>query len=171
MPETQVIAMDQFLVILNMTKRKIVDSKSQLLETIDSQREGFEDNSQREGFEDNSQREGLNQTKTAIVIANFMPSNLTLKAVKGVIVMDSEGNVLVSKYYDQTVSEKNLFEKTRKSTGDIIMYENMIVIYRPVVDLVFYLLGGVDENEVMLQGALNAFIDALTILLKFPILT
>jgi hypothetical protein len=122
---------------------------------------------------------GWIQTKTAIIIviissdkrSNFMPSNLTLKAVKGVIVMDSEGNVLVSKYYDQTVSEKNLFEKTRKSTGDIIMYENMIVIYRPVVDLVFYLLGGVDENEVMLQGALNAFIDALTILLKFPILT
>jgi hypothetical protein len=36
-----------------------------------------------------------------------------------------------------------------------------------VVDVFIYLIGGVDENEVMLANALSAIVESLTILLKY----
>ena len=50
--------------------------------------------------------------------------------------------------------------------GDVILLDKMLVLYKSVVDLFFYVLAGTDENEVMLSGVLGSFQDALSILLK-----
>ena len=40
------------------------------------------------------------------------------------------------------------------------------MVYRHSLDLIFYLLGPPSENEIMLNTALLAFFDSITILLK-----
>lgn len=50
--------------------------------------------------------------------------------------------------------------------GDIILYDSYLVVYRHSLDLIFYLLGPPSENELMLNAALVAYFDALSIQLK-----
>eukprot|EP00842_Homolaphlyctis_polyrhiza_P000240 jgi/Hompol1/1216/HPOL_001058-RA len=110
--------------------------------------------------------------------------NLSLVAVKGVVVLDSEGQRVLAKYYpgsassatslkdakEQRIFEKALFDKTRRLNSEIILYDNHIVVYRPVVDVFVYLFGNPDENELLLHSVLVAFTEALAILFKFVLL-
>ena len=50
--------------------------------------------------------------------------------------------------------------------GDIILYDGHLAVYKHSLDLVFYLLGGAAENELMLSAALGAFSDAVHMLLR-----
>lgn len=43
----------------------------------------------------------------------------------------------------------------------------MLVLYKPVVDVMVYVLGGLDENEIMLQSVLVGYVEALSSGLKF----
>ncbi|KAJ3325379.1 Coatomer subunit zeta-1 [Boothiomyces sp. JEL0866] len=124
----------------------------------------------------------LAKYKKISILKNFKPKkaivmvktwcNLTLKSIKSVFIFDSEGKKLLSKYYypiepkDAQKLEKNLFDKTRRTNSDIILFDNLVVVYKPVVDLFIYVVGGLDENEIMLVGVLNCFIDACSNLLK-----
>ncbi|RKP04526.1 Longin-like domain-containing protein [Thamnocephalis sphaerospora] len=93
-------------------------------------------------------------------------SNLSLYAVKAVLILDADGQRLLAKYYphatefaalkDQRAFEKSLFEKTRRTN----------ICYRSVVDVYVYVVGVAEENEIILSTALNAFVDALDILLR-----
>jgi len=51
--------------------------------------------------------------------------------------------------------------------GDVILFENMLVLYKPVVDVFIYILGGLDENEIMLQSVLLGFVEAVSSGLKY----
>jgi coatomer subunit zeta len=51
-------------------------------------------------------------------------------------------------------------------TGDIILYDGHLAVYKHSLDLIFYMLGGSLENELMLHSALSAFMDALHQLLR-----
>ena len=51
-------------------------------------------------------------------------------------------------------------------TGDIILYDGHLSVYKHSLDLIFYMLGGPLENELMLHSALNAFMDAIHLLLR-----
>lgn len=110
-------------------------------------------------------------------------SNLTLYSVSGFIILDSDGNRVLAKYYkpkyqpqlenkalttlkDQRAFEKGLWEKTKKPGGDIIIYDNHLVLYKHSLDVIFYILGGTNENELMLHSALTAFFDALSLLVR-----
>ena len=50
--------------------------------------------------------------------------------------------------------------------GDIILFEGRLAIYKASTDLIFYIIGSADENELMLSLALNSFHDALSVLLR-----
>lgn len=50
--------------------------------------------------------------------------------------------------------------------GDIILYESHLVLYKHSLDLIFYLIGPATENELMLNTALQAFFDAVSLLLR-----
>jgi len=56
--------------------------------------------------------------------------------------------------------------KDQKAGGDIILYDTYLAVYRHSLDLVFYILGPPSENELMLNAALVAYFDALSILLR-----
>ncbi|KAJ8326048.1 hypothetical protein BDV3_003873 [Batrachochytrium dendrobatidis] len=101
-------------------------------------------------------------------------ANMSLVSIKAAIVLDSEGHRVMAKYYsseypnskEQKTFERNLFDKTRKLSSEIILFDNLIIVYKSVVDLFFYFVGSTDENEIMLNSVLQGFSDALSILLK-----
>lgn len=84
---------------------------------------------------------------------------------------------------EQRAFEKGLWQKTKKAggtrnnislkllsadreIGDIILYDAHLAVYKHNLDLIFYLIGGPSENELMLGSALNAFSDAVSMLLR-----
>lgn len=66
----------------------------------------------------------------------------------------------------QKAFEAGLLAKTAKQTGDIILYDNQIVLYKQEGDLMLYLLGGTQENEILLYNALLALRDSLHLLFR-----
>ncbi|KAH9275440.1 hypothetical protein BASA83_002214 [Batrachochytrium salamandrivorans] len=101
-------------------------------------------------------------------------ANMSLVSVKAAIVLDSEGQRVMAKYYstdypstkDQKTFERSLFDKTKKLSSEIILFDNLIIVYKSVVDLFIYFVGSTDENEIMLHSSLQGFSDALSILLN-----
>jgi hypothetical protein len=59
-----------------------------------------------------------------------------------------------------------LLEKTVKSTADIILYDNHVVVFKAEGDVLLYVVGGLDENEMMLWQVVLALRDTLGMLLK-----
>lgn len=77
--------------------------------------------------------------------------------VKGMAILDNDGNRILAKYYDKNVFptpkeqrnfEKNLFNKTHRASAEIIMLDGLTCVYRSNVDLFFYVMGSSHENEV-----------------------
>lgn len=66
----------------------------------------------------------------------------------------------------QKTFEKGLLEKTAKQAADIILYDNRIVLYKSESDVMMYVVGGVDENEIMLYNVILALRDSLHLLFK-----
>ena len=67
----------------------------------------------------------------------------------------------------QKAFEKGLSEKTAKQTSDIILYDNKVVVFKTEGDVMLYVVGGANENEIMLYSVTLALRDALAILLKY----
>jgi coatomer subunit zeta len=51
-------------------------------------------------------------------------------------------------------------------SGDIIVYDSHLAVYKHSLDLILYFIAGQAENELMLSCALHALSDALTMLLR-----
>jgi len=93
----------------------------------------------------------------------------SLYTVKAIIILDNDGQRLVGKYYDDQFStikeqkefEKNLFAKTNKQNGEIIMLENLTIVYKNNLDVFYYVVGSTSENEIMLVSVLNCLFDSL----------
>jgi len=66
----------------------------------------------------------------------------------------------------QKAFEKGLLEKTAKQTGDIILYDNRLVLYKTESDVMIYVVAGQDENEIMIYNAILALRDSLHLLFK-----
>ncbi|CAF1214487.1 unnamed protein product [Adineta ricciae] len=98
----------------------------------------------------------------------------SLYVIKGIIILDNDGNRLLAKYYNQSYTtikeqkefEKSLFNKTHKGSGDVILLDNWTIVYRNNVDLLFYVVGSTDENELMLNSVLTCLFDSLSTMLR-----
>ena len=125
-----------------------------------------------------------------------MPSNMSLFSVNAVLILaadDSSAPRVFAKYYaaphpptgtpsnstnypganpypnlkEQKAFEKGLLDKTAKQNSDIILYDNRVVVFKMESDVMLYVVGGADENEVLLYNVVLALRDSLNILLKF----
>ncbi|KAM6042302.1 coatomer subunit zeta-2 isoform 2-T2 [Chlamydotis macqueenii] len=104
-------------------------------------------------------------------LGNREPSLYTVKAL---LVLDSLGQRLLAKYYDGTFPtaqaraafERSVFSRTHRAGGEIACLEGLTVVYRSSVDLFFYVVGGCQENELMLSAVLSCLLDALGHLLR-----
>ncbi|XP_072933905.1 coatomer subunit zeta-1 isoform X2 [Epargyreus clarus] len=98
----------------------------------------------------------------------------TLYLVKGMCILDNDGNRILAKYYDKDVLppkeqkafEKNLFNKTHRANAEIIMLDGLTCVYKSNVDLFFYVMGSSHENELILQSVLNTLYESVSILLR-----
>ncbi|XP_026387357.1 coatomer subunit zeta-1-like isoform X1 [Papaver somniferum] len=102
----------------------------------------------------------------------------TLPLIKNILLLDSEGKRVAVKYYSddwptnsaKLAFEKAIFTKTQKTNArteaEIAMFENHIVVYKFIQDLHFFVTGGDNENELILATVLQAFFDAVALLLR-----
>ncbi|KAG6136235.1 hypothetical protein E4U35_008140 [Claviceps purpurea] len=119
-----------------------------------------------------------------------MSPGMTLFSVQAVLILGTEdGARILTKYYSsphgagsgaggagstspyadlkaQKAFEKGLIEKTAKQTGDIILYDNRIVLYKLESDVMIYVVGSLDENEILLYNAVLAIRDSLHLVFK-----
>ncbi|KAK3060662.1 hypothetical protein LTS18_008038 [Coniosporium uncinatum] len=122
-----------------------------------------------------------------------MAPNMSLFSVNAILILSADdGSRILAKYYnaphppqgtpahstnypganpypnvkDQKAFEKGLFEKTAKQTSDITLYDNRIVVFKMESDIMMYVVGGAEENEIMLYNVILALRDSLSILLK-----
>jgi len=122
-----------------------------------------------------------------------MPSNMSLFAVNAILILSTDDSSrILAKYYsaphppagatanstnypganpypqlkDQKAFEKGLLEKTSKQNSDIILYDNRVVVFKMESDVMLYVVGGADENEILLYNVVLALRDSLSILLK-----
>ncbi|GJN68411.1 coatomer complex, zeta subunit [Purpureocillium lilacinum] len=120
-----------------------------------------------------------------------MSPGMTLFSVQAVLILSTEdGSRIFAKYYSpphstasaaggassssnpypdlkaQKAFEKGLIDKTAKQTGDIILYDNRIVLYKLESDVMIYVVGSLDENEILLYNTVLALRDSLHLLFK-----
>ncbi|KAL1609560.1 Golgi-to-ER vesicle coat component [Nothophoma quercina] len=79
---------------------------------------------------------------------------------------DYPGQIAYKTVKDQKAFEKGLLEKTAKQTTDIILYDQKIVVFKMESDVMLYVVGSAEENEVLLYSVVLALRDSLNILLK-----
>jgi len=101
-----------------------------------------------------------------------------IPSIKSLLVLDSDGKRIISRYYkgefaslaEETAFEKKLSDKTirtnAKNEAEIVMFDNMVTVYRNSADVWFYVIGHHAENELILVAALTALYDALTSVLR-----
>ncbi|KAI5466107.1 Longin-like domain-containing protein [Mariannaea sp. PMI_226] len=116
-----------------------------------------------------------------------MSPGMTLFSVQAILILGIEdGARIFAKYFSpphsapnavgpanpyadvkaQKTFEKGLLEKTAKQTGDIILYDNRIILYKMESDVMMYVVGSVDENEILLYNTVLALRDSLHLLFK-----
>ncbi len=52
-------------------------------------------------------------------------------------------------------------------TAEIIMFDDVVVVYKFVGDLMFYVTGANNENELILYTVLQAFYETISLLLRY----
>lgn len=99
-------------------------------------------------------------------------------SIKALVVLDGDGKRVVSRHYkadyattaDELAFEKKLFDKTMrtnaKNEAEIIMFDNMVTVFRNSADIWFYIVGCQSENELILVNVLTALYDALATSLR-----
>lgn len=129
-------------------------------------------------------------------IPAIMAPSMSLHSVIAILILSTdaspESSRLFAKYYnaphtsatqpappqpypslkEQKPFEKGLLEKTSKQTSDVILYDNKVVVFKMESDVMLYVVGGAEENEILLYNVVLALRDTLSILLKcvaFPI--
>jgi len=103
-------------------------------------------------------------------------NDASMYMIKAVLVLDNDGERLISKYFDddafptmkeQRAFETKLFKKTSKDQdSEIVLLDDLTIIYRANVDLYFYIIGDYRENELVLSAMLNTFYDAVSLVLS-----
>ncbi|EMC95846.1 hypothetical protein BAUCODRAFT_71594 [Baudoinia panamericana UAMH 10762] len=120
-----------------------------------------------------------------------MAPNMSLFSVNAILILSTDDTSrILTKYYspphvphhpqgttypganpypslkDQKAFEKGLLDKTAKQTSDVILYDNRVVVFKMESDVMLYVVGSAEENEIMLYNVILALRDALNILLK-----
>ncbi|XP_065192947.1 coatomer subunit zeta-1-like [Sycon ciliatum] len=94
----------------------------------------------------------------------------SLSTVLSVCILDNDGQRIWAKYYtdrfptvaEQRTFEKKLFGKTHRSANEIILLDRVTVVYRSNIDLHFFVMGAMDENEIMLHGLLSSIYECVS---------
>eukprot|EP00908_Phaeocystis_cordata_P009658 Transcript_20452.p2 GENE.Transcript_20452~~Transcript_20452.p2 ORF type:complete len:190 (-),score=96.07 Transcript_20452:1414-1983(-) len=94
--------------------------------------------------------------------------------IKAILIVDGEGKRIMARYYgapefpssvEEASFEKKLYDKTMrtnaKNEAEVIMFDNIVTVYRNSADVWFYVVGSQIENELILVHVLMALLEAL----------
>ncbi|EGC28426.1 hypothetical protein DICPUDRAFT_90943 [Dictyostelium purpureum] len=94
-----------------------------------------------------------------------------LYTVSSFFILDNKGERVISKYYNndfdnlqkQRAFEKKVFDKTSKVNfgGEITLLDNYLIVYKAFSNIIIYMIGDSDQNEIALLYVLNSFVDTL----------
>ncbi|KAH9262700.1 hypothetical protein BASA82_000270 [Batrachochytrium salamandrivorans] len=97
-------------------------------------------------------------------------------SISAVLVLDSQsGSRIHAKYFSpeligapdkQLAFEEAVLQVCRVQRGDVLMLEGSLAVYYMGTDVFFYVVGGVQENEIILQIVLDAFTQTLKSVLR-----
>jgi len=96
----------------------------------------------------------------------------TLYMVKAVVILDSDGERILAKYYDPNLfastKEESKFEKQifSRANAEITMINKLTCVYKSNVDLYFYVVGPSQENELILQSVLHCLYESVSNILR-----
>lgn len=131
------------------------------------------------------------ETTPTTTLSAAMAPNMSLHSVVAILILSTDtaadNSRLFAKYYnvphtsattqtptqpyksvkEQKAFEKGLLEKTSKQTSDVILYDNKIIVFKMESDVMLYVVGNVDESEILLYNVVLALRDSLSILLKY----
>lgn len=120
-----------------------------------------------------------------------MAPSMSLHSINAILILAADGPVensrIFTKYYEpphtspafptpaqsyrtvkeQKAFEKGLLEKTAKQTSDVILYDNKVVVFKMESDVMLYVVGDMQENEILLYNVVLALRDSLSLLLKY----
>lgn len=98
---------------------------------------------------------------------------LTREVVNGFYILSENGERLIGSplvITDEAKElEKNLYKKIKEGGSDILLYKEHLVLYKQVEDVCLVLYSPIEENEIMLHNALNAFYNAAIKVTKGPL--
>jgi coatomer subunit zeta len=123
------------------------------------------------------------------ISSNIPPS--PLHTISSVIILDNEGRHLISRHFsaskhsdastpapsDQTVStalsdqhklEHHIWDVTRRRPlGQVAIIDGMIIVYKTNLDIMLFVIGRLDCNELMLGTVLDSIYEAMEALIKY----
>lgn len=92
--------------------------------------------------------------------------------IRAIVVLGLDGKRVLAKYYDDKINsklfDKDIFSKTKtlKTRNEILMVDGFIVIHRCISNLHMYVVGGRNENPVILDRVLCCLVESVTTLIK-----
>ena len=96
--------------------------------------------------------------------------------IKGILILDSEGTKIYSKYFNvsselSSKSGQDLFEKLLKSKiskfslknreNEVVLVESWTVVFKMVNSLTVYIVGSNEENEIFMSSVLDTLVESL----------
>ncbi|XP_053553427.1 coatomer subunit zeta-2 isoform X2 [Bombina bombina] len=93
----------------------------------------------------------------------------SLYTVRAAIILDQEGQRLLAKYYDHTFStlkeqqafEKEIFRQSQRSESEVLLVDGVTALCQRYSDIMCYIIGGPQENELLLLTALTCICESL----------
>lgn len=99
--------------------------------------------------------------------------------IKALIVLDGEGTRIAARYFargsfpdraSEAEAERRIFRKARgaaaKTDTEVALVDGLTCVYKWSTDVIFIVVGGGDENELILVAVLDALFDAVASLLR-----
>ena len=105
-----------------------------------------------------------------------------LPEIKAIVILDTEGNRVAARFYSkddfsdklsQTEFERKLFKKIRttfpRADPEVHLLDGLTLVLKGCQDVCICVVGGGDENELILTTVVEALVEAVTTLIRQPI--
>lgn len=93
--------------------------------------------------------------------------NSILSTIKAIIFLQIDGRRSLATYYDESINQKqferHLYTKTKtpKAKDEIIVVDGFLVVHRFITDSHIYVVGGRNENPLILDCVLNCIVEVV----------
>jgi Clathrin adaptor complex small chain len=93
--------------------------------------------------------------------------------VKGIAILGENGERVLGMPFPAGPSvremEREIFSKAKAAEGEVLLYSDLVVVYKMLEDVCIVIYGASEENELLLHRALEVFYSAALRVLKGPL--